>query len=210
MNKKKFSKILENPNTLSKEQLSFIEEINQEFPFFQVSKVIYLKHLDKTDDLKFKKFLGYTAAITRNRQILYDLVNKNEKTKDNRNIIKSPSDLFVKKSLKKINEQKNFVDWLIVSDLKPIDRSNNDTASNKLISKKPLQSEKVDKQINKIESNNDMISQAGFMTETLAKLYLEQKNYDRAIQSYKILILKFPEKSSYFANQIKKIKRIKK
>ena len=73
-----------------------------------------------------------------------------------------------------------------------------------------MQSEKVDKQINKSESNNDMISQAGFMTETLAKLYLEQKNYDRAIQSYKILILKFPEKSSYFANQIKKIKRIKK
>ena len=166
--------------------------------------------MDKTDDLKFKKFLGYTAAITRNRQILYDLVNKNEKTKDNRNIIKSPSDLFIKKSLKKINEQKNFVDWLIVSDLKPIDRSNNDTVSNKLISKRPLQSEKVDKQINKSESNNDMISQAGFMTETLAKLYLEQKNYDRAIQSYKILILKFPEKSSYFANQIKKIKRIKK
>ena len=166
--------------------------------------------MDKTDDLKFKKFLGYTAAITRNRQILYDLVNKNEKTKDNRNIIKSPSDLFIKKSLKKINEQKNFVDWLIVSNLKPIDRSNSDTVSNKLISKKPLQSEKVDKQINKSESNNDMISQAGFMTETLAKLYLEQKNYDRAIQSYKILILKFPEKSSYFANQIKKIKRIKK
>ena len=148
----------------------------------------------KTDILSDKKSLG----------------NTNEKTKDNRNIIKSPSDLFIKKSLKKINEQKNFVDWLIVSDLKPIDRSNNDTVSNKLISKRPLQSEKVDKQINKSESNNDMISQAGFMTETLAKLYLEQKNYDRAIQSYKILILKFPEKSSYFANQIKKIKRIKK
>jgi len=210
MNKKKFLKILENPNTLSKEQVSFIEEINQEFPFFQASKVIYLKHLDKTNDLKFKKFLRSTAAITRNRQILYDLINKNEKTKDNRNIIKSPKDLFIKKSLKKINEQKNFVDWLIVSNLKPIDRSNSDTVSNKLISKKPLQSEKVDKQINKSESNNDMISQAGFMTETLAKLYLEQKNYDRAIQSYKILILKFPEKSSYFANQIKKIKRIKK
>ena len=56
---------------------------------------------------------------------------------------------------------------------------------------------------------NDMISQAGFMTETLAKLYLEQKNYDKAIQSYKILILKFPEKNSYFANQIKKINSLK-
>ena len=47
------------------------------------------------------------------------------------------------------------------------------------------------------------------MTETLAKLYLNQKNYEKAIQSYKILILKFPEKNSYFADQIKKIKSLK-
>ena len=47
-----------------------------------------------------------------------------------------------------------------------------------------------------------------FVTETLAKLYVEQKNYDKAIQTYKILILKFPEKNSYFASAIKKIKKL--
>ena len=210
MNKKNFLKILQNPNVLTKEELSFIEEINLEFPFFQASKVIYLTHLHKTDDLKFKKFLGSTAAITRNRKILYDLINENEKTGEDKKIIKSPSDLFIKKSLKKIDEQKSFVDWLIISNLKPIDRFNKDLVSSKFISKKPLQNEKVTEEKNEGKTVNDMISQAGFMTETLAKLYLEQKNYDKAIQSYKILILKFPEKNSYFANQIKKIKRIKK
>jgi len=210
MNKKNFLKILQNPNILSKEELSFIKEINLEFPFFQASKVIYLTQLHKTNDLKFKKFLGSTAAITRNRKILYELINKNEKTGEDKKIMKSPSDLFIKKSLKKIDEQKSFVDWLIISNLKPIDRFNNDLVSSKFISKKPLQNEKVTEGKNEGKTVNDMISQAGFMTETLAKLYLEQKNYDKAIQSYKILILKFPEKNSYFANQIKKIKRIKK
>ena len=57
---------------------------------------------------------------------------------------------------------------------------------------------------------DDVSNQAGYMTETLAKLYLNQKNYEKAIQSYKILILKFPEKNSYFADQIKKIKSLKK
>ena len=46
------------------------------------------------------------------------------------------------------------------------------------------------------------------MTETLAKIYLEQKKYQKAIQAYEILILKYPEKSSFFANQIIDIKAL--
>ena len=48
------------------------------------------------------------------------------------------------------------------------------------------------------------------MTETLARIYVEQKNYDKAIQSYQILSLKYPEKSSLFAIQIESIKVLKK
>ena len=44
------------------------------------------------------------------------------------------------------------------------------------------------------------------MTETLARVYLEQKKYQRAIQAYEILILKYPEKSSFFADRISDIK----
>ncbi|PHS67175.1 MAG: hypothetical protein COB12_04575 [Flavobacterium sp.] len=43
------------------------------------------------------------------------------------------------------------------------------------------------------------------MTETLAKVYLQQKNYKKAIVAYKILILKYPEKSGFFADQIRAI-----
>ena len=44
------------------------------------------------------------------------------------------------------------------------------------------------------------------MTETLAKVYLEQKKYTKAIQAYEILILKYPEKSSLFADRMSDIK----
>ncbi|WP_027138593.1 hypothetical protein [Gaetbulibacter saemankumensis] len=46
------------------------------------------------------------------------------------------------------------------------------------------------------------------MTETLARIYVEQKNFKKAIQSYKILSLKYPEKSSFFANQIKAVEEL--
>ncbi|MBU3028303.1 hypothetical protein [Zobellia galactanivorans] len=46
------------------------------------------------------------------------------------------------------------------------------------------------------------------MTETLAKVYLEQKKYKKAIQSYKILSLKYPEKSGFFADRIKAVEKL--
>ena len=46
------------------------------------------------------------------------------------------------------------------------------------------------------------------MTETLAKVYLEQKKYKKAIQAYKILSLKYPEKSGFFADRIKAAQKI--
>ena len=48
------------------------------------------------------------------------------------------------------------------------------------------------------------------MTETLARVYLEQKKYKKAIQAFKILSLKYPEKSGFFADQIRAVKKLQK
>ena len=49
---------------------------------------------------------------------------------------------------------------------------------------------------------------AELITDTLAKIYINQGKYDKAILAYEKLSLKYPEKNSYFAGQIKKIKEL--
>jgi len=54
------------------------------------------------------------------------------------------------------------------------------------------------------EKSNDI---SHLMTETLAQLYVEQKLYTKAIQAYKILQEKHPEKTEEFEERIEEIKR---
>jgi hypothetical protein len=45
------------------------------------------------------------------------------------------------------------------------------------------------------------------VTETLARIYTDQMLYHKAIHTYKKLMLKYPEKSRYFADQIEQLER---
>jgi len=57
-----------------------------------------------------------------------------------------------------------------------------------------------------VQFNINQEDNSYLMTETLARVYLEQKKYTKAIQAYEILILKYPEKISFFADRISDIK----
>ncbi len=59
-----------------------------------------------------------------------------------------------------------------------------------------------------IDISKDSVTERGeFLTEALANIYIKQKLFDKAIAIYSKLSLKYPEKSSYFATQIEKVKQ---
>jgi AcrR family transcriptional regulator len=62
-----------------------------------------------------------------------------------------------------------------------------------------------------LESTGDwaqqgLVEDPSLVTETMAKLYAQQGQMGRARKAYKLLALKYPEKSVYFAAQLKKLR----
>jgi hypothetical protein len=55
--------------------------------------------------------------------------------------------------------------------------------------------------VNSIQEDDNIV------TETLATIFEMQKLYEKAISVYEKLILKFPEKSAYFASRISELKK---
>ena len=123
------------------------------------------------------------------------------------------------------DEKHSFQEWLQLANFSPIKREKEEIQEKiKPISNTvdPLKQKKI-ALIDRFIENNPKISpvkemskiahipeqtqdQSYLMTETLAKVYLEQKKYQKAIQAYEILILKYPEKSTFFADRISDIR----
>ena len=132
------------------------------------------------------------------------------------------------------NDKQSFATWLQVTRYKPIDRRTTKTATTidlpfvdkNIFEEGDARAKKfdlIDKFLEanpKIEVNKDDDTPSNieivekkdigrqFMTETLAKVYLEQGKYTEAIQAYQILMLKNPAKSAYFAEQISIIRKL--
>ena len=69
---------------------------------------------------------------------------------------------------------------------------------------KPQSSDKLDNENKAKKSSEDRDE---LVSETLAGIYSDQMLYHKAIASYKKLILKFPEKSRYFAEKIEQLEK---
>ena len=127
-----------------------------------------------------------------------------------------------------LNERHSFQEWLQLSKIKPIVRDEPAAEPEKpseVNFEKQKKKELIDKfiktspKITPVKHDNSVpgifyepskADTTFLMTETLARVYLEQKKYHKAIQAYEILILKYPEKSSFFADRILDIKNLQK
>lgn len=138
-------------------------------------------------------------------------------------ISESPTEEITGAPLEFSNEDKfSFNQWLQLTKAKPVVRQPETGKKEEVSSEKSKKMELINKFIEAspkiIPDKNAPLSNSAIeaqsydsstlMTETLARVYLEQKKYQKAIDAYEILILKYPEKSVFFADRIENIKKL--
>ncbi|ALM08025.1 hypothetical protein SB49_09600 [Sediminicola sp. YIK13] len=303
MNVSDFTFLLQHPNkVVSPVQTKHLEDIIEEYPYFQAARAVHLKGLKNLNSFKFNNALKITAAHTTDRDVLFDFITSrdflqnaiadsisgrslsineheiiseevgadapietllNESSEDKplpQNVkeaeqILDPTlfksmdphmDEAIAKAKKEAEkeleigkplpftkkEKYSFTEWLQLTSATPIEREplakdSKDLSLDDVDDDEEMAKKKKFDLIDKFIENNPKIvprekidkvdiseslkmDKNELMTETLARVYLEQKKYKKAIQAYKILSLKYPEKSSFFADRIKTVEKIQK
>jgi len=297
MNKQLLYYYINNPKELNETSLPDIQQLVNEYPFFQTARLLLLKNLYQLDNIRFEPELKKSAMYVSDRTRLFDLIHNiypevvskpelsiqegeeseinKEKTSsiDVTGKVKSVGNYFgiegVNETMRggvvdfsfqpnedvnqeestisedqlfeyeksgglayslniyehslDIGHNRSFSDWLSAVGQQPTDS----------LGEKPLEAvEKKNRTVDVIEdflngqrSGDKMVKyteasnpkekkgQSSFdnddlMTETLAGIYIKQGHYTKAINIFEKLSLKYPEKSVYFAQQIKKVEKI--
>ena len=192
--KQSIIKLLRNNKELKKNDMKLLKKVSKKFPFFLPVKVLKLVLAKKYQTIDYNKILRSTSINITDRIHLYNLLNND--------LLKNDEKQSLIDELKKINYEKeaSFLDWL--SESKPTPKSTFEQVKKSLSNRLDIHDLKAKKHV-----KTKKIKKQDYMTETLAKIYVKQGKYEEALKAYKILCLKYPEKISLFADQIKIIKK---
>jgi len=194
LNKENFNNLVKNPNDINLDQSIAIKKIIKKYPYFQTARIIELIGLKKFNNIRFNNALKTSSIYSTDRSVLYEIIEL-EKISSNESL-----------PILSLEKTKNsFIKWLKVSKQVSSPKSSQNSLIESFLSVNP----KIDPY--KKMSNTDLsagftLNKKEYMTETLAKIYFDQNKFEEAIKAYEILCLKYPEKISLFADQIKTIK----
>jgi len=164
--------------------------------------------LDKADEL--------TERVSKNVSKEHEGTDlKETESKDNGNTYSDEmfeldeSSKSANKRPKEINETKYASDQYFHENVYNPEKKQNKDLIDQFLEKNP-EIEKIEpkKEDSRDISENSVQEREELLTEKLALLYVKQGYFEKAIEAYQKLSLKYPEKSDYFAKQIERVKQL--
>ena len=186
-----------NHRLFNEETVMELKLLTEKYPWFQLGWMLYLKNLKQIDSPEYLAVLKKVAARVPNRRVLYNYLNSDSQKQSENNEVENSLDVFDGFENETENVEGNsLIDKFLLSKPGTIRRISDEEDSQGI--------ENRIANIEKSVTENDEL-----VTDTLASIYLQQKNYEKALAAYKKLSLKYPEKSIYFATQIEEIEKLK-
>lgn len=167
-----------------------IEQAATLYPYSSIIQQAYLLHLKAINSNRLLNTIQQKALQINNRAVLKQQIQQQALNASNQR--KTESTVFSVDDLEELPEIKR-------------PETEKDKAIEAFLSKAQDLSTIQAKDSTKKEPQS-LQSELDLVSETLAQIFVKQGNFDKAIEIYSKLTLKYPEKRDYFAALIKKLK----
>ena len=197
MESEKLKSLIQNPELLAHETVDDLKQLTEKFPWFQLGWIFYLKNLKQTESNEFGEILKKVAVLVPDRKLLYNFINTESQKKSEKTEVEHILGEYDENMDEtEVNKGNTLIDKFLMSEPGVFRRMQGNETANE-------NENRIDIEEKSVAENDELIS------ETLAEIYFQQKNFKKAINSYQKLSLKYPEKSIYFAARIEEIEKLK-
>jgi hypothetical protein len=233
MQTKEIIELIEGKRSYNEQTLNGLSDMLKEYPYFQTARLLYTMNLLHLKDTRFPLELRKTAVYLSDRKKMFYLIENKfftpefisalqmevEKKEENTSFDIIDAFLSENKSGKteKNDISADYTSYFLSDGIEGEKKDSPPMQHQDIIDKFLEKDEKSPIKIELKKGNEypdalvpdfESVDEDSFFSETLAKIYIKQKKFSKALEIIRKLNLIYPEKSRYFADQIRFLEKL--